>query len=189
MKSLLEESLKKYPAEWEILLAMNALAQDTPFERLRVQDICKNAGISKPTFYNYFHNKSDAVRWHIRQAGLAGMYQIGRKYSWREGILRTLLSVLEVRDLYAGFVFDDKSNPFQGHTFTGELFYRFALHTLAEVKRVQFTEELEFQLRTTTDIFNGCFERFRKSGLKNPETVATLCEGAIPNPLRDSLAG
>ncbi|MDL2217943.1 TetR/AcrR family transcriptional regulator [Christensenellaceae bacterium OttesenSCG-928-M15] len=44
-----------------IYAAVNALVKVMPFEKIRIQDICAQAGISLGTFYHYFSNKNDLL--------------------------------------------------------------------------------------------------------------------------------
>ena len=169
--------------EWLILRAMDELCLEVTFADLKMIDICAKAAISKTTFYRYFQNKQNAVRWHMKIIAKIGTCQIGRSYSWREGILVSLLGMIELKALYSSFEYTDNLNPFSGNEFTGELLFRSMVQTLAEMKRLPLTELLEFQIRVVTDVFGGSFERFRLSGMKDPEHYAMLCESSIPNPL------
>ena len=185
MMDLLDQSKQDSPMEWHIIRSMDELSRELRFDELKIQDICEVAAISKPTFYRYFKNKQDALRWHMKGIGSVGANQIGRSCGWYDGILVTLLAMLELKNLYSSFEYIDSNNPFGGHTFTGELFFQSMVQTLTGLKRLPLTDLLEFQIRAVADIFSGAFERYRASGMKDPAHYAFLCETLIPKPLYD----
>lgn len=47
----------------DIITAANDLFQKFGIKRVSVEEICQTAGVSKMTFYKYFQNKSDLVRY------------------------------------------------------------------------------------------------------------------------------
>ncbi len=184
---MLAQSKVDFPMEWVILYAMNELCKNTSYNDLKIQDVCKEAAISKPTFYRYFQNKSNAVRWHMKKIALAGVCQIGQRYTWHEGIYVTLCGILELKSLYQAFDRSDSENPFGGQKFTGDLLRHSLTQTLTEVKRYQLIEELEFQIQAVTNMLGGALGRFASQDSVNPEKYAIMCENSIPNPIRDIL--
>jgi AcrR family transcriptional regulator len=181
----LSRSKSEHPMEWSILEAMNSLAATTSFNRMEIQSICKAAAISKPSFYRYFRNKQNAVRWHMKQAALMGVGRIGYRFSWHEGIQITLACITGLGNLYGSFDTDDKSNPFAGHKFTGTLLTQSLKRTLTERQHVQLTSELEFQISAVADIFNGAFGRWQREGYQNTGELVRLCAQVVPEPLRE----
>ena len=73
----------------KILAAFERLCEHSTYTKIGVVDICREAGISKPTFYRHFQNKDNIIRWMAKQTLKNGIIQIGRTYSWYEGYLRT----------------------------------------------------------------------------------------------------
>lgn len=65
-------------------------AIDRPVSELSVTEICDKAGVSRTTFYRHFDSKLDIVPWWGLWCSEQYTFQIGRKYSWEEGMLRNL---------------------------------------------------------------------------------------------------
>lgn len=48
-----------------IFEALMILLKDNPFDKIRITDIAKKAGVSRMTYYRYYKNKEDIIRVHI----------------------------------------------------------------------------------------------------------------------------
>ena len=179
----LYQSKREYPMEWSILEAMNTLAETISLSDMQIQSICSAASLSKPTFYRYFKNKNHAVRWHMKQAGMASTCKIGYRFSWKEGFGIMASCLLELGNLYRSFDAEDPNNPFSGNDFTSNLWVRSLKQTLTERKRILLTDELEFQLLAAADIYQGAVGRWQKSGFDDPATFVSLCDRTVPEPL------
>ncbi|MBR5991226.1 MAG: TetR/AcrR family transcriptional regulator, partial [Clostridia bacterium] len=53
-----------YRTKNDILVAFNTLAEKKGFERITVQMIADEAGISRATFYRYFKDKYDVMNFN-----------------------------------------------------------------------------------------------------------------------------
>ena len=73
---------------------------DRPIEELTVDAICRNSGVSRPTFYRHFGSKFDLSSWYAKFVGEFYLDQIGRTYSWEEGLTEHFLLLYEKRDLF-----------------------------------------------------------------------------------------
>lgn len=47
--------------------ALIALIKEMPYEKITIQHICKKAGLSRQTFYNFFSTKDDIIRFWLQQ--------------------------------------------------------------------------------------------------------------------------
>ena len=47
--------------------ALLALMKTRPYSKITVKDICKQADLSRQTFYNFFDTKDDIIRFRIDQ--------------------------------------------------------------------------------------------------------------------------
>lgn len=65
-------------------------AIDRPVADMSVTEICEKAGISRTTFYRHFDSKLDIMPWWGVWCAEQYVFEIGRKYSWEEGMLRNL---------------------------------------------------------------------------------------------------
>lgn len=55
----------------QIVEATEELVKSMPFDSVTVTAICKQAGMSRPTFYRYFEDKFDVVQWAWNSPGIA----------------------------------------------------------------------------------------------------------------------
>lgn len=60
--------------------------------------ICKNAEVSRRTFYNHFSSKYDINPWYKNFICKHTIAKIGEEYSWEEGFERLFLLMLEEKD-------------------------------------------------------------------------------------------
>ena len=61
---------------------------DRPLEVISVNDICKNAGISRQTFYNHFESKYMLRSWWSEYCEQFSLDRIGIDLSWEEASIR-----------------------------------------------------------------------------------------------------
>lgn len=61
---------------------------DKPLEDITVNEICKNAKISRQTFYNHFESKYMLRSWWSEHCEQFSLDRIGIDYSWEEGSIR-----------------------------------------------------------------------------------------------------
>ncbi len=50
-----------------ILTVFNDLMDRKSFEKITVEEVCREAGISKPTFYRYYKDKYDVMTYNFRK--------------------------------------------------------------------------------------------------------------------------
>lgn len=70
-----------------ILRAMASLLEDCTLDQLTVDAICKQAGISRQTFYRTFPDKYAAAFWYVETLLDGTCKRIGVSLGWREGYL------------------------------------------------------------------------------------------------------
>lgn len=73
-------------SKFQIALLVNGLCESKPFSALTVHDICQEAGISRATFYRIFEDKYSLNNWCQAFNFAAGILQIGRTYTWADGL-------------------------------------------------------------------------------------------------------
>lgn len=61
-------------------------AVDRPLEQLTVDRICRNVGVSRQTFYNYFTSKMEIPLWYSALCDELTLGEIGRSLTWRQGL-------------------------------------------------------------------------------------------------------
>jgi AcrR family transcriptional regulator len=56
--------------------SLKSLLKTTPLNKISVEDICRNAYVSRKTFYTYFNNKFDLIDVIFQDDVLASMYEL-----------------------------------------------------------------------------------------------------------------
>lgn len=56
----------KNTTKQHILQAFNELMEHKSFERITVEEICREADVSKPTFYRYYRDKYDVMTYNFQ---------------------------------------------------------------------------------------------------------------------------
>ena len=169
-----------------ILLAFECLLQDSSYIEIGVNKICSEAHISKPTFYRYFQSKEDIVRWLSKEAIRCGVAEVGRKYTWTEGYLRTLMVI----DHYRGFYADPKgpaiTNPLS--TFCSDFLKLVLFETLTKYKGTILTKKLSFQIEAFVQIQSYLLQQWgAKEMLLDAKTYADYLSSVVPHDLYISL--
>lgn len=65
-------------------------AANSPLDRMTVDAICKNCGISRKKFYTLFESKYDIMYWYLDFCFSVSLYKIGKGLSWQEGVTTCL---------------------------------------------------------------------------------------------------
>ena len=60
-------------------------AVDKSLDQITVAEICRNAGISRQTFYRHFESKYDIPWWYSIFCRQFYLNEIGRTIDWRTG--------------------------------------------------------------------------------------------------------
>lgn len=128
-----------------IIEAACDLIEEIPFSKLTVGRICKEAHISRQTFYNYFKDKYDLIIW--LESGIVNTHllQIGCSKNWTEaleGILRDLPS--NVGPLALSAANSEKSKFFRGSC--ARLISTQILSELEWNRDIVITDTLRFQI-------------------------------------------
>ena len=143
---LLDRLFECEPTKTRILQAAEEVMKTTDFSHMSVVGICKQAGVSSPTFYRHFKDKYDIAQWLFEALMDDALFQIGRTLTWHQGHYRQAASVYEYRELFEGFmgeVSGYQSLPEFGVRRYGDELRR----TLSELKGIKVTEELDFQIQ------------------------------------------
>lgn len=146
---------------------------------ISIGEICDRAFVSRPTFYRYFTNKENLARWKTKQIFEAGLVQIGRKRTWKEGFYVTLMGLHHYRALYC-----DPQN-----TEIVSSFLDFACHyqreqlieTLLRHKGVLLNEKLEFEIDALAVAQGRMTRRWAEGNMQTPpEKMAEYLTAIVP---------
>ena len=73
---------KGHETQMVIFEAFERLLQSKGFDSISVSMICKEAGISRATFYYHFKDKFDVSQWHYGLVAETFLFQTGRTLTW-----------------------------------------------------------------------------------------------------------
>ena len=128
----------------EITSALDRLMNSTDLDRISVKAICDEAGVSRATFYRYFEDKFDVVKWYLQYLDTKGVDRIGRSLSWYEGYF---LSTAIIHDNVQFFLDAAKSRDLNSLDMVAPRVRRDTiLKTLTDYRHVELTEHLRFQV-------------------------------------------
>lgn len=160
--------------EW-LVNALFELMKTRPYSAVTVRDLCKQADLSRQTFYNCFDGKDDVVRYVLR-----GWYdQMKSDVVMKSGLVPSALTPLDVTRSFAA-VFEQYHSPMQ------ELL-RHGLHNIISEEIAQFMRD--FQPLVTHSFGTEHTDRYGVAFLNGAITSLLLCWFQDPDPLTtDELA-
>lgn len=175
-----------YCTKMDIAKALDRLCESNTFDRITIDALASEAGISRSSFYYHFTDKNDVVHWLSRMFYARGIDEIGRTLTWFEGHLLTTKSFREFRALFSKAAKEETYSAGQPY------FIRHRRETLAETitlyKNMDMTPELSFQIEAnaytemimTNNYENGCYDLTIKE-------FCSFLEGLVPKKLYEAL--
>ena len=105
------ENTKKDHAKYRMVEAIGKCMERYPVENITVDQICREAGLSRQTFYRHFRDKYDLINWYFDKLLLESFDQMGSGRTVPEGLARKF-AFIEAEHLffYAAFRNDDQNN-------------------------------------------------------------------------------
>ena len=175
-----------YETQLVVFEAFERLLQSNDFDNISVSMICKEAGVSRSTFYYHFKDKFDISRWYYGLVAETYLFQTGRTLSWLQANFLTTLEFAKHETVYRE-CFD-----MNGYESLFEHAKRRRIETLRETivvhKREKLDAELEFQVVALADAEVGGVTHWFKGGM--PYSVMELClylDTIVPRRLYDLL--
>ena len=145
----------------EVRVKMRILhAVDKSLDRMTISEICKNAGISRQTFYRHFESKYDIPWWHSIFCRQFYLNEIGRTIDWHTGYYHHLRLVSQEREFYRKSIQYSINTPF-GQTVMPENRIAVLIDTLENYRRVPVDDNMRFLVETfsklETEVMNDWF--------------------------------
>lgn len=171
-----------FKTKLRIVRAIEELISDKPLERLRIQDICAAAGIGRSTFYSHFHDKYEALQWHLDMCFDSGFTQIGRTLTWMEGHLITSEAIAGFPNLERESIrANDYNAPMK---YTMRRHYDILAETITEYKKHPLTPLLRFQIAALAAAEGSAVHHLLSSGDRlTPQTKAEYLTSIVPHDL------
>jgi len=85
---------------YDIVKGLSRLLEHQSFDSVRVNDLCRESGVSRATFYRCFYNISDAVSWLWDECNRQSLYKMGNPYGWREAHILQFSTMMEYRNIF-----------------------------------------------------------------------------------------
>jgi AcrR family transcriptional regulator len=179
----LHEIPQGYEVRMRIIHAMSVLMERSSYSSLTVAAICEQAAISRQTFYHYFLDKNDAANWYGVQMMGDSLFETGRSLSFHEGEMMMLKDTLSELDYFRKVLKSRKDyNSFARYTtryLEAEL-----RRTVTDFKKVEMTEQLEFQLTYwCRSNANMTIDWILNGSKMAPEVLARYKESCVPHEL------
>ena len=170
----------------KIVRAANKLMERDLLNEISTAAICKEAGISRPTFYRYFADKFEIPQWHFELIASTYLYEIGRTLSWYEANYRNSLEVQKMRNFYIPAFKTEGFQSLVEHQRRRR--EEVPVETLTEYRGVKVDEELLFQIRSHITAETDAVSKWVLSGMPyDAARLAELIEGIIPRRLYELL--
>lgn len=124
---------------WGIVSALNSLMNETPIDKIKVAHLCKRAGVSRTTFYDYFDNIYNVATWAWDRILDDSLYHIGTTYTLSAAHEQFFEKILEGKRFYI--------RAFRSHDYNSIMHYGYRamaewyLHQIPEKLNRDLTEE------------------------------------------------
>ena len=122
------------------------MLEDKPYSDIETSGICEKAFISRQTFYRYFQNKDNVVRWKTKQLLCDGIGRIGRDLSWEDGLTVTLTGMYRYRTFFSDLQYAEFVAQFIDYC--TEVEEGLLIETISRYKYEPLTPLLEFQIES-----------------------------------------
>ena len=170
---------KKLQTKLGIVRALDAYMDDTPWDKLRVVELCRRADVSRSTFYEYFQDIPDVGTWMWDYLMSDTLYQAGRRYGCFESHLRKFKALLAYRHF---FMCAFKSTSYESITQHGG---REMQRTYTEVLQTKMGHELSRAQSLELEFFVTGAKHMTRHWIEHgmvdsPELMAHVFVGAMP---------
>lgn len=118
-------------------------AVDKSLDRITIAEICKNADISRQTFYRHFSSKYDIPWWYSIFCRQFYLNEIGRTIDWKTGYYHHLRLISHERDFFQKSIQYSINTPF-GQTVMPQNREVILLETLERYRKITPTENMRF---------------------------------------------
>ena len=115
-------------------------AVNKSLDQITVAEICRNAGISRQTFYRHFESKYDIPWWYSIFCRQFYLNEIGRTIDWKTGYYHHLRLIAQERDFFRESIQYSINTPF-GQTIMPENRKSVLFDTLENYRHVEVNDK------------------------------------------------
>lgn len=134
----------EFAIRMSVVGALKHLLATTDIDHILVGELCREAGISRTTFYRYFNDKYAITEWHFGYCCDQYSQGIGRRYTFHESTSRILDVFRRESLLYIGSCRSVKSSSML--LYAKRHFVENLESTIADYLGVELDESLRFQV-------------------------------------------
>lgn len=179
-------SYEGHETQMSVVNAFEKLLGEKRIDDITVNAICKEAGISRATFYYHFKDKADICQWHYGYVAERFLFQTGRTMNWQQANYLNTLEFARHETLYR-WCFDQS-----GYASLFEHAKRRRIETLRETvtdyKHARLDPELEFQIVALADAEVGGVAHWFINGMPyDVKTLSIFLDSVVPRRLYDLL--
>lgn len=166
----------------QILNTCNELLKKKSFDELTVQEIAKNSGLSRHTFYNHFEDKYYLIIWAYEQDVLECLRKITPEYTWRMAMQHSFRNIKNSNVPYSKLV---KNNLVRTKAFDAT---KIVYEQILKQNNVLLDDTLKFQIeffcRSAVEMIGVWVSSgYRKNEMSLYKNLCTC----LPNDLKDTL--
>jgi len=158
-------------------------AVDKSLDEISVSEICKNAGISRYTFYKYFGSKFDLPIWHGIFCQRFYLNEAGRTIDWQTGYFHDFRLLSKEESFYSNAL-EYTSRNSEGLNLMEDYRKDVILETLRDYRQVEITDILMFCVETFVKTETEAVATWLRNGCKiQPEVFAKYMIAIMPRAL------
>lgn len=92
--------------------ALYNLVQEKDFDSITISDICKRSGVSRATFYRYFHDKYELMSYHYESFVKSNFLDVESNLAWKEKLYQYANFYMQHKEYFTNILNYDGQNSF-----------------------------------------------------------------------------
>mgnify|MGYP000920170495 FL=1 len=135
---------KSEKTKYRLADAVKTCMKTTPVDKITVQNIVDNCGLTRQTFYRNFKDKYDLINWYFDKLVLQSFGQIGVEKTIGESLKEKFEFIKKEKVFFTEAFRSDDHNSLKEHDF--ELIMGFYTDLITRRTHKELAEEIEFLL-------------------------------------------
>lgn len=139
-----EAITKQDKTKYRLADAMKVCMKTTQVDKITVQSIVDQCGLTRQTFYRNFKDKYDLINWYFDKLVLQAFEQIGVEHTVRESLEQKFQFIVREKVFFTEAFRSDDYNSLKEHDF--ELILDFYTNLITRKTHRALDEEIQFLL-------------------------------------------